>query len=133
MRLTLFEVNTDEDLKKFLRQISVSTMLEWIHKYSIAAYTKTDMQDLFKHIIARDEITGKIIENDIIIQPWQFADLAYYSILYSNDFRGIKELNDEMFLSILGIMNNFIETKTIPLIENLNIVNQILNYYIVRL
>lgn len=120
MRLTLFEVNTDEDLKKFLRQISVSTMLEWIHKYSIAAYTKTDMQDLFKHIIARDEKTGKIIENDIIIQPWQFADLAYYSILYSNDFRGIKELNDEMFLSILGIMNNFMETKTIPLIENLN-------------
>lgn len=60
------------------------------------------------------------MDQDVLIQPWQFADLIYKSVIYSNDYKGVIDLNDNMYLLTLVETNEYISFVTSDLIKELH-------------
>lgn len=59
------------------------------------------IESLQRHVTERDALNGQVLNQDVLIQPWQFADLIYKSVIYSNDYKGVIDLKDNMFLLTL--------------------------------
>lgn len=119
--LKFHETKSEDDFRSFIRQISASTLLENMYILSKEVYFGgCTIDNLSKHVSEKDPRTGRVINQDIIIQPWQFPDLAYFVIKYSNDYRGLTGLSRNMVLMILGQTNEYLSEKTKELLTDLN-------------
>ena len=118
--LRISELNSTEDYISFIRQFSSSLIIKKVYEISKEIYfTNLDVNNLFRHISRRDIRSGNNFEKNILIQPWQFVDLIYMSVLYSNDYRGFDDIDYDMFLLVLLQTNTYIETKTKSIIEKI--------------
>lgn len=127
--ISFYPINSDQDYSKILRQISTETVIE--HTYNMSRwlfFNGLSYDNLKKQITEFDAVTGKKIDLTVIVQPWQFADLIYNSIKYSNDFRGFNSITDNAFLMLLSKTNEFLEHKERKVIKSLNGVLDVLLY-----
>lgn len=116
------DLKNPDDFNKFIRQFSTNTIIDSVYKISKEIYfgNCNIQQELSRHISERDIKNGNPLEQDMIIQPWQFADLVYQSVVCSNDFRGIDKLSYNMVLLILAQTNAFLDLKTKLVVSTLN-------------
>ncbi len=120
-KLEFNKINSENDFKYFIRQISTSTILKYIYELSKEVYFGgCKIENISKHVNFFDLKSKEYIHQEIIIQPWQFPDLAYYAIKFSNDYRGIKDLTRESILLILGQTNEFISLKSVADMKDLH-------------
>lgn len=102
--IKVFDINNENNFKKFIRQFSSLAIIQKIYDFSKAIYAKgCSKENLTKYC--------SLINQNIIIQPWQFADLIYQSIKYSNDYRGIQQIDDDLMCLILLKTNDYIKLK----------------------
>lgn len=114
-------ITNEKEFCSLLKQFSVTGILKSTYEISKEIFFKNcSIKTLKQHVSEYDSKTGKLLEQDIIIQPWQFPDLIYKSIKYSNDYRGDQNLSRNKFLLILCITNEYMESQTIPLTNELH-------------
>lgn len=113
------KIKSENDFRSFVKQFSVLSILKCTYEISKEVYIKGfSIDSLKRHIIEKDVKNGNIIEQDIIIQPWQFADLIYKSIMYSNDYKGVPNLEESIFFHVLAETNEYVSFKTEELFKN---------------
>lgn len=103
-KLNLIKIESEADFGRFIRQVSTTEVIKNIYLLSKEVYLKR-----CKSI--KRKITYNGIEGLVYIQPWQFADLAYQSIKFSNDYRNSDELSYDQSLLLLYETNSYIEMK----------------------
>ena len=115
------KIFSEDDFHSFIKQFSTSGILKSTYKMSKEVYLGgCSIDSLQRHVTERDVKSGQILEQDVLIQPWQFADLIYESIVYSNDYKGAIDLKDNMFLLSLVETGEYIELLTKPMIKELH-------------
>lgn len=115
------KLNNENDYKQFIRQFPTKLIINKIYKISKEIYFgRRSINDLSRRIYEKNIKDGNILEQDMIIQPWQFADLIYQSVLCSNDYRGMNDLSYNMVLLILLQTNEYIDLKINPIINTLH-------------
>ena len=113
-------IETECDYSNLLRQVSTSTILECIYEISRDVFVKgMSVESLTKHIKDYDPVSCRILNHRVIIQPWQFPDLAYYAIKFSNDYRGFEQLTQNAFYCILSQTNAFLELDSKRVVKQL--------------
>ena len=118
--LRLKAISSEKDFVTFIRQISTDTILKCIYELSREVYKDgMDVQKLTKPVYMYDATTREQKTIKTIIQPWQFADLAYLSIKHSNDYRGRNQLDANTFYGVLSEVNSFLDFQSKKVIENL--------------
>ena len=102
-------IKSNSDFCRFIRQFSASQLLRKIYEISKEIYFERNVDVHQRELTYIDSITGNNISEKVIIQPWQFPDLAYQTIKNSNDYIGIKDVTDSMFLVSLIKIKEYIE------------------------
>lgn len=109
-----YDFSGDENkLRDLLRCYSVSAVLKNInlesnHLFSDDTGFLGAERRKFKLL---DVKTKKNESYETIIQSWNFIDLAYYSVLYSNDYRGKKSLTKNDFILLYTALENYKQVK----------------------
>lgn len=115
------KILSEDDFHSFIKQFSTSGILNSTYKVSKEVYFGgCSFDSLQRHVTEKDVDSGQILEYDFLIRPWQFADLIYESIVYSNDYKGVIDLKDNMFLQTLVKTAEYISLLTNPMIKELH-------------
>lgn len=115
------QINNVNDYCTLIKKFSIQSILNSIYVMSREIRKNScSIDSLQRHIVLRDEKNGQIFDCDILIQPWQFADLAYKSITESSDSLGIIDLDSNIFLFLLLKTNEYISILTESIIQKLN-------------
>lgn len=119
--LKLVKITSEEDFHSFLQQFSSSGIIKSAYKISKEVYFNgCSIDSLKRFVTVKDVRNGLVSKQCVLIQPWQFADLIYKSILYSNDYKGVINLTDDMFLLALEKTKEYISFVTSDLIKELH-------------
>lgn len=115
------KISSEDDFHSLIKKFSTSGILKSTYKVSKEVYLGgCSIDSLQRYVAERDVKSGQILEKVVLIQPWQFADLIYESIVHSNDYRGVIDLKDNMFLLLLVKTREYIGLLTKPMIEELD-------------
>lgn len=102
----------------FVKQFSTSGIIKSTYKAPKEVYFGgCSIDSLQRYVTERDVKNGQILELSVLIQPWQFTDLIYKSIVYSNDYKGVIDINDNIFLLSLVETGKHIALLTKSMIE----------------
>lgn len=114
-------ITSENDFCSFVKQFSSLGIINSTYKLSKEVYfSGCSIESLQRHVTERDARNGQVLNQDVLIQPWQFADLIYKSVIYSNDYKGVIDLKDNMFLLTLVETNEYISFVTNNLIKELH-------------
>lgn len=114
-------ITSENDFCSFVKQFSSLGIIKSTYNLSKEVYfSGCSIESLQRHVTEKDARNGQVLEQDVLIQPWQFADLIYKSVVYSNDYKGVIDLKDNMFLLALVETNEYISFVTSNLIKELH-------------
>lgn len=114
-------ITSENDFCSFVKQFSSLGIIKSTYNLSKEVYfSGYSIESLQRHVTEKDARNGQVLEQDVLIQPWQFADLIYKSVVYSNDYKGVIDLKDNMFLLALVETNEYISFVTSNLIKELH-------------
>ena len=115
------KINNEEDFCTFVKQFSISSILKSSYKISREIYVNgCSIEYIHRQIIVKDDKSGQVFKYKVLIQPWQFPDLIYKSIMYSNDYRGLTDLTENIFLLVLLETNEYVSSTTNELIKEIH-------------
>lgn len=114
-------ITSKNDFCSFVKQFSSLGIIKSTYNLSKEVYfSGCSIESLQRHVTEKDARNGQVLKQDVLIQPWQFADLIYKSVVYSNDYKGVIDLKDNMFLLALIETNEYISFVTSNLIKELH-------------
>lgn len=114
-------ITSENDFCSFVKQFSSLGIIKSTYNLSKEVYfSGCSIESLQRHVTEKDARNRQVLEQDVLIQPWQFADLIYKSVVYSNDYKGVIDLKDNMFLLALVETNEYISFVTSNLIKELH-------------
>ena len=104
-----YDFSGDEDsVKRLIKNYSTSDVLKWINQEANDIFNNNQEIRGAKRVtypVYRKHSRIPILEK-AIIQSWSLIDLAYYSIVFSNDFRGKKiEQSNEFYVMTVAVDN----------------------------
>lgn len=110
---TKFNELAHEKYVGYIRKYSSKAIIKKIYDESKNLYLNTDnnLVKFERKIRYYDEINHKVNEISAYIQPWQFVDLAYESVIHSNDYRGKSIINDNDFNVLLLMTDKYLNAK----------------------
>lgn len=112
----------EKDIKNLLRLFQTDELLKRINKETVDILNHSKEDGLFaaKRIMLPLQMMNSNIvhKQDSIITIWGLIDLAYYSIKYSNDYRG-KNIEDDSELYLLAkAVDGYIEKRMQGIVDN---------------
>ena len=113
---------TEDAVRDFIRAYSANEILKNINEESTSIFlNRGELTGAKRVTYSVYERKSRIpIKEKAIIQSWSLIDLAYYTILYTNDYRGkkIDKIDELYFLSVA--VDHFRERKESELLKNLD-------------
>ncbi len=128
-----YDFSGDENkIRELLRCYSVSAVLKKLNHESIHLLSNdTDIRSVERIKIKLLNLATKKYElHETFIQSWNLLDLAYYSVLYSNDYRGKKSLTKEEFYFLYTAVDNYKQKKEKDKIESFEEGSQDILYHV---
>ena len=92
----------EEDYQKFIRKFNTSSLLEFFSMKSIEAFQDNKKAFTILDVPYYNKITGtKGVIKDFCYGQWELVQICYYSIKYSNDYRG-RNVDESAFYHLLN-------------------------------
>lgn len=121
-KLLFSNIQSEQEYKASLRHFSASALLRNLCGLSKELLINgCSVEQLTTKVMTTDPKTGIQSQLDVIVQPWQFPDLAYHVIKYSNDYRAVDKISKDIILLLLRQNDDFLSLKQqtmIPDIKN---------------
>lgn len=121
----------EDAVNNFIRAYSTNEILKSINEESNKIFNdKGDLPGAERVTYTVYNKSKSPIEQPAIIQSWSLIDLAYYAIIYSNDYRGksIEKKDELYFLSVA--VDHMKQRKEHELLERLNANTPELMFYL---
>lgn len=98
----------DSDVSRVLRTFSADSVLKKINRETTKIFQSDSKAKGIEYVMLPmvNTVTKRKSLQPVIIQAWGLIDLAYYEILYSNDFRNRNiEEDDELYALVVAVDN----------------------------
>ena len=120
MSITYNFSGEEDDFVRLIRSYSTCAVLKMINQESNMLFQrKTSIPGAENtNIELFNPKTKKRVFYEITLKSWDLIDLAYYSILHSNDYRGKKSLTHNELLVLSEAVNDYKETKEELIIDS---------------
>ena len=119
-------------LKELMRSFSTTEVLKMVSQESRGIFNnKTEIPGAKRDkLLLLNNTTKRTEEFNIIIQSWNLLDLAYYSIVYGNDFRGKRVISRDEFLVLYEAVDTYKQAKEKKLIDSFAEQSQDIFFYV---